>query len=542
MRIGIALRHDVRLFRFSLAAACLSVLLGAPVVSGAPGAGADETACTQCAPAATASRAEPGYFLTHIFDTSDFPPRWFCGTWTGFLGWMHVLSDALIWGAYIAIPILLVIFLRRRRDVPFPAVLWLFVAFIVACGFTHLMEAVIFWWPAYRVSGLLKLSTAIISWVTVISLITIVPRVLAFRSPAQVEQLLSERTSDLRKREAELAELNTQLEHRVNERTRQLKLEKEEVERQKETALTMMRDLEQSKERAERARSELAATQERLMVASREAGMAEIATGVLHNVGNVLNSVNVSATLVSDKARNSKVSSLAKTVELIREHEHDLGRFITDDEKGRKLPGYLGKLADHLADEQNAMVEELQSLTRNIEHIKDIVTTQQSHAGAAGLVQSTRLSEVLDDAVTMSATSFERHGVTLARDYVELPEIPIDKQKLLQILINLIRNAKHALIDNENVEKRIELRISRPDPSLARIDVIDTGVGIAPENLDRIFSHGFTTRPDGHGFGLHSAALAAREMGASLSVTSEGRGRGATFTIEIPLATAEASR
>ncbi|MCB9854709.1 MAG: GHKL domain-containing protein [Phycisphaerales bacterium] len=499
---------------------------------------ASDSACPQCAP--TTYHSEPGYFLTHVLDTSDFPPRWRCGTWTGFLGWMHIISDALIWGAYIAIPCLLVVFLRRRPDVPFPAILWLFVAFIVACGLTHLMEAIIFWWPAYRVSGLLKMSTAVISWVTVFSLVKIVPRVLAFRSPAQVEQLLSERTSDLKKREAELADLNVQLEQRVSERTRQLKEEKEEVERQKEVALRMMHDLEQSKQRAEKARSDLAATQERLLVASRQAGMAEIATGVLHNVGNVLNSVNVSATLVSEKARNSKVSSLARTVDLIREHGHDLGRFMTDDEKGRKLPGYLGRLAEHLADEQNAMIEELQSLTRNIEHIKDIVTTQQSHAGAAGVIQSTQLKDVLEDALTMSATSFERHGITLVRDYVDLPDVALDKQKLLQILINLIRNAKHALIDNPGAEKRILLRISQPVASFVRIEVSDTGVGIAPENLERIFSHGFTTKRDGHGFGLHSAALAAKEMRGSLSVTSDGPGLGATFTIGIPFDTAEA--
>ncbi len=273
--------------------------------------------------------------------------------------------------------------------------------------------------------------------------------------------------------------------------------------------------------------------------ASRKAGMAEIATGVLHNVGNVLNSVNVSATLVSDKMRRSKVSSLAKVTGLMREHTHDLGAFITEDEQGKKLPAYLDKLAEHLDAEQSSMMGELQELTKNIDHIKKIVSAQQSHAGAFGVEETASIAEVVDDALKVNMTSFERHGIDIVRDYAELPPITLDKQKLLQIMVNLEQNAKQAVRDCDCRDKRLTLRIASHGDDMVRIEVIDNGMGIAAENMAKIFSHGFTTKENGHGFGLHSAALAAKKMGGSLSVHSDGPGTGATFTLDLPLKQAE---
>ncbi len=283
------------------------------------------------------------------------------------------------------------------------------------------------------------------------------------------------------------------------------------------------------------AEQQLEELHKKVVDASRQAGMAEIATGVLHNVGNVLNSVNVSATLVSDKIRKSKVSSLTKATGLMREHAHDLGAFITEDEKGKKLPAYLDKLAEHLAAEQNSMMGELGELTKNIEHIKKIVSTQQSHAGAFGVVETVSIAEVIDDALTVNATSFERYGIEMIREYTDLRPISLDKQKLLQIMVNLVRNAKHAVLDCECEHKQLTLRIASHGKTEVRIEVVDNGMGIAAENLTKIFSHGFTTKEDGHGFGLHSAALAAKEMGGSLSVHSDGPGTGATFTLDLPL-------
>lgn len=297
----------------------------------------------------------------------------------------------------------------------------------------------------------------------------------------------------------------------------------------------IVRDITKRKE----AEAELERLNERLVISSREAGMAEIATGVLHNVGNVLNSVNVSATLVSDKIRKSKVVNLAKVTELMREHTDDLGTFITENEKGKKLPAYLDKLAGHLATEHGSMMAELEELTKNIEHIKKIVSTQQSHAGGYGVVETVSVSEVIEDALTVNATSFGRYGIEMVHNYADLPSVTLDKQKLLQLMVNLVRNAKHAVLDNGIDVKRLTLRTSRCGDERLCIEVIDNGVGISEENLTRIFSHGFTMKPDGHGFGLHSAVLAAKDMHGSLAVHSDGPGLGATFTLELPLDAAE---
>ncbi len=153
-------------------------------------------------------------FFSRLFDTQGFPPRWSCGSgWTTVHGWLHILSDGAIWAAYFTIPGILVYFAARKKDLPFRMVFLLFGAFILACGTTHLMDAVIFWWPAYRLSGLIKLTTAVISWATVIALIPNVPRVLGMRSPESLE-------IDVRERTAELHAVNKSLQGEIEERKR----------------------------------------------------------------------------------------------------------------------------------------------------------------------------------------------------------------------------------------------------------------------------------------------------------------------------------
>jgi PAS domain S-box-containing protein len=270
-----------------------------------------------------------------------------------------------------------------------------------------------------------------------------------------------------------------------------------------------------------------------LLDTSRQAGMAEIATGVLHNVGNVLNSVNVSATLVAEQVRHSKAANLARVVELFKQHEADLGAFLTADPKGRIVPAYLGTLADNLAEERKNVIGELEQLRKNVEHIKDIVAMQQSYAKTSGVNDTISVPDLVEDALRMNAGSLARHDIDIARDYQVRPVVTVDKHRVMQILINLIRNAKYACDESGRVDKLLTLRITA-DERFVRIAVIDNGVGIPAENLTRIFAHGFTTRSEGHGFGLHSGALAAKELGGSLTAHSEGPGQGATFTLEIP--------
>jgi PAS domain S-box-containing protein len=274
-----------------------------------------------------------------------------------------------------------------------------------------------------------------------------------------------------------------------------------------------------------------------LVQASRQAGMAEVATNVLHNVGNVLNSVNTSASIVMEQVRASKTKGVSRVVELLRPHSDDLGAFLTRDERGRQVFEYLKTLSDFLAAEHSAMLGELNGLTKNIDHIKQIVSMQQSYAKASGVEELHSPAFLVEDALRIHRGALERHHVRVARDFSKVPDILADKHKVLQILINLIGNAKYALTEKANEDRCLTLGMRAPDQDRVQIFVADNGVGIAGENLIRIFSHGFTTRKNGHGFGLHSGFLAAKEMGGSLSVQSGGPGQGATFTLELPVNT-----
>ena len=286
--------------------------------------------------------------------------------------------------------------------------------------------------------------------------------------------------------------------------------------------------------------AELEQMHKKLLETSRQAGMSEIATNILHNVGNVLNSVNISANLLIDGMKRSKISNLAKVAALMKEHEHDLGTFFTSDPKGQRLPPYLDRLSENLLAEQTTNLRELDSLGKNIEHIKEVVAMQQNYARVSGVKEIINLQDLVEDALRMNVGSLDHHHVKLVREFEAVPLINIDKHQVLQVLVNLIRNAKRACQDSARTDKQLTVRVANGDGRI-KISISDNGIGIPAENLTRIFNHGFTTRADGHGFGLHSGALAAKQMGGSLIAHSDGPGHGATFTLEIPCSANEDS-
>ena len=301
-------------------------------------------------------------------------------------------------------------------------------------------------------------------------------------------------------------------------------------------AVTVLQDITEQK----RADLELERVHKQLMSASRQAGMAEVATNVLHNVGNILNSINISASRVAERLKQSKAPGLVRVAALLQEQGDRVGAFISDDDRGRQIPGYLATLGTHLVADQGAALEELGSLRDNLEHIKDTVTMQQSYAKLCGVTETVKVADLVEDSLRLNAGAFVRHGVTLRREFVDAPPITVDKHKVLQILVNLVRNAKYACDESGRKDKLLTLRIE-PLPGQVRIAVIDNGVGIAPENMGRLFRHGFTTRQSGHGFGLHSGALAAQELGGTLRAESDGPGLGAAFILELPLTPPERS-
>lgn len=282
--------------------------------------------------------------------------------------------------------------------------------------------------------------------------------------------------------------------------------------------------------------AELNKTQVELLETSRLAGMAEVATSVLHNVGNVLNSVGVSAELAAGKVREFRIGGLKNAAELLQQHQSDLPAFLTTDPRGKMLPDYLLKLAVHLAEPQQAILKEMEMLQKNIDHIKEIVAMQQRYARGTGVVEILSVADLIEDSIRINAASFSRHEVQVYREIAPVPPLKTDRHKVMQILVNLLSNAKHALDHKSDGDRRMTVKVSLNKDGMLEIAVVDNGIGIPPENLQRIFSHGFTTKKMGHGFGLHSGALAATEMGGTLSAHSDGVGQGATFTLTLPLA------
>ncbi len=290
-----------------------------------------------------------------------------------------------------------------------------------------------------------------------------------------------------------------------------------------------------------RAARQLEQVNQQLVIASRRAGMAEVANGVLHNVGNVLTSVNLTLHDVQDRLRRTRVGHLTRATELIQRERSQLGEYLTSDPTGQKLPDFLVQLSTHFAEENRTLQKDLSTLSEHFEHIREIVVAQQGSSRMFGLLEPLDLAKLLEDALSLHATSHDRHGITLVRDVTPSGLVLADRHKVLQILVNLLQNAKDAVLTSPQPSRVIKVRIAPADAGHASITVGDNGAGIAPEHLARVFQHGFTTKKNGHGFGLHSAVLAAREMNGDLSARSEGPGHGAEFTLTLPTAAPMAS-
>ncbi len=263
---------------------------------------------------------------------------------------------------------------------------------------------------------------------------------------------------------------------------------------------------------------------------SHQAGMAEVANSVLHNVGNVLTSVNVSVTLINEQLRTTSLKDFPKAADLLNGHQSSLASYLTEDVQGKKLPLFLALLARQWESEHQMMLSETKQLVSSIQHIKEIISRQQTISGQGGLTESVSLKSALRDALILHAVSLSEHMIEVREEGdPELIWIG-DRIKLMQILLNLIINAQEAM--SQNTGPRImQLRTWSIDASHLSISVSDNGIGMSEDTLRNIFNYGFTTKKDGHGFGLHASAVAAQQMGGKLDVYSPGPGLGTTFTL-----------
>ncbi len=298
---------------------------------------------------------------------------------------------------------------------------------------------------------------------------------------------------------------------------------------------TLIKTLQERNQTIVQRTEELNAAHRQLLDTARRAGMAEVATSVLHNVGNLLNTAVTSSTVIREVVENSRLSTLSRIVDLLQSHAGDLPEFIQKDPRGQRVVEFLGQVESVLTREQGMIKDKMKSLNESQDQIRQIIALQQSLVGLAGVRETVSIPDLIEDATKLFVDSFKRHEIDLTPEYPpNLPEITIEKAKVLQILLNLLRNARDATTTVDRAKRCVRFQVAMPTPETVTFAVTDNGMGIKPENMSRMFNFGFTTKKDGHGFGLHGCVNLAREMGGNLVVESGGEGLGATFTLTLP--------
>ena len=282
---------------------------------------------------------------------------------------------------------------------------------------------------------------------------------------------------------------------------------------------------------------------QQLLQASRQAGMADVASSVLHNVGNVLTSINVSTDTLLKTLKKPMVGDVCRIASMFHENQGNLQAFLTEDPKGKQIPSYLGMVAESLSGSHQTIQSEIDSLVKKIDHIKQVIMSQQDIAHAGNIREATTAEDLMEQALLMGMPEPEKYGIRVVREYTHVPAIMTDRHHVLQILVNVIANAKNSMVEYPANSHCLTVRILLPADrrGSVRLEVTDTGGGIKAENLPRLFTQGFTTRKAGHGLGLHSAAISAQNLGGTIQARSEGEGRGATFMLDLPVVLAEAA-
>jgi PAS domain S-box-containing protein len=289
----------------------------------------------------------------------------------------------------------------------------------------------------------------------------------------------------------------------------------------------------------EQKQSELALekTRKELLEASHRAGMAEVATGVLHNIGNVLNSLSVASHMAEEHLNKSRVRLLGEAVARLEQDPQELARFLTQDPQGAKFPRLLRRIADELVEEQERLLAQVARVNQQAELMQSTISAQQAAARTNRFVQEVELRSLIERVVSIFRIEIEIESRAIElRVEAEPATVLLDKQAVLQILANLVRNAIEAMDSMGGAQaqpRRLTLRAAVRDGHVI-MEVEDTGCGIEAELQTRVFQHGFTTKPSGHGFGLHASAIAAQAMDGTLTVHSDGPGRGARFRLAVP--------
>lgn len=271
-----------------------------------------------------------------------------------------------------------------------------------------------------------------------------------------------------------------------------------------------------------------------LNTAIKKAGMTDVATNVLHDIGNILNSINTSVSMITEKIHASRISDITKLTQLLCQHRDDIQNYISNDPHGKHTLNYLQLLSKSWEQDKVGLLNETHALQSNIGHIKNIISLQQTSSYAIEACQEVAISELIEDSILLNKAACELSNIEIVRDFQLNEIVVIDKIKLFQIIINLIKNSVDSLREKQGRKKKLIITTQVNEESCFLIKITDNGIGIATDNLNKIFTYGFTTKKTGHGFGLHASINAAKEMKGSLSVESNGLGKGATFTLILP--------
>jgi two-component system, sensor histidine kinase and response regulator len=506
-------------------------------------------------------------FLSNLFDTSDFPPRWQCGSWTLGHGWLHILSDLGVWSAYLAIPCVLGYFVLRRKDVPFPTIFWLFVTFILACGTTHLMEAVIFWWPAYRLAGVIKLLTAVVSWVTVFALIPIVPRALAMRSSKELEQEIAERTraeAQLRASEERFRgtfenaavgiaheDLTGRFLH-VNQRfCAILGYPQTELVGKTLAEVTHPEDLAADLARFSaltRGESTSYTMEKRFIRKDGTTFWAHLTVSLQFDAaGNPASCIKIIQD-ISDRKRLEAELRQAKEAAEAGNRAKDEFLANVSHEIRTPMNAILGMtelaLDTPLAEEPRRFLKTAQSAAENLlGMLNDLLDFSKIEAGELELDPADfSLRAALGDTLRTLATRAHKKGLELVSHVeADVPDALIgDASRMRQVLLNLVGNAIKFTEQGE-VALRVEAEVGRgPEREVwLHFSVRDTGIGIPRRKQETIFrafeqeDTSTTRKHGGTGLGLTIAARLVALMGGRITLESEP-GRGSTFAFTLP--------